>query len=1076
MTGQLEQLHHVLTDQYLEQLAGPVLLQKGRRFFHEGRVMSFSRSLDGYSCKVADEKLYAVEISVFENSVESSCSCGVEPVCVHRIAALFTLQRELPPPAAVRPLPGVIPFFQETFHFVPPSGALKPELEVLLDVKKIRDRQPQYNLTLRLGGKEGVLFNEIHAFLKSWYDRVRFMISEDVIYDPKRWLFSHQHQQMLYYLYHRSEHDSAAGDSRFLILPADTLSPLLEVLSGTRVLLRSGNSDDYRELEVDSSIMQLGYRAQDLDDGGMQIVLEFAYDGQLFAPDKVTVLPVFPVWAVVGNKLVRMSAADAAGLGEALRSYSRVPGSLTVSKEETTFVLQELLPYLERHAPVKLEGRLKKAVKPAKKPPQPVLRIDLAGIAIMVELLFRYGNKRIRWDDKEQLVRTGNYSWIQRLPDVEQQTLDLLTGCGFHTDNDGLYLLENEEAVFRFIYQTLPRFQQEWDILYSKEFRKVAKRLSGPKIGVRFSKKYDFLEVRMFPQDRGITIDPRMVLESAQQGKSYVRLQDGQFLPLNEEQQELLKKLADKIDFIPETRGGQTVLTAEGKFVPVAAETLTELEVQDVETDDTVFERNNDLKSWKKKMPVPSGLQATLRSYQEEGFSWLANIYDNRLGGILADDMGLGKTIQTITMVLHAISCGETRPFLIVCPSSLVFNWVNEAEKFAPELSTLYVNGSPAERIDEYQRIFMYHVVVISYSLLQRDQEELEKIEFAAVFLDEAQHIKNPGSGRTISAKAVKADCRFALTGTPIENSLGELWSLFDFVLPGYLFGYKRFKEEYEKPIMELHQEAALEALKSRIGPYMLRRTKSEVLKQLPPKTEQVCLCPMYEEQRQAYLSVLSFFDSSLLPLLERDGIQSHQIELLAALTRLRQICCHPGLALDSYQEAVSGKMETLFEILNQAIDGGHRTLIFSQFTGMLDVIGERMQQEQISYVRLDGGSSMKHREAAVNRFNEDFSVNAFLISLKAGGTGLNLTTADTVIHVDPWWNPAAEDQASARAYRMGQKNPVNVYKLIAEKSVEEKILALQGDKKRLFEAVVEDQKVDFKKLSLDQIRDLFRA
>lgn len=1076
MTGQMAQLQDLLTEEYLQGMGDSALLQQGRRFFHEGRVMSFSRNLDGVSCKVADDRLYAVEITITGEGIVTGCSCGADETCVHRIAALFTLQKELPPAAAARPLPGVVSFFQETFHFVPPSGALKPDLEILFDLKKLRERTPEYSVTLRLGGSEPLYFNEMARFLKCWYDRVRFMLSEDVIYDPNRWLFSHQHQQMFYFLYHQSERQPDRIDSRTMVLPGDSLPPLLEVLHGSSVLLRTGNSDMYRSLQVDASMMQLGYRAEETEDGGLDLNLEFEYDGRMFPPDAVTVLPVFPVWAVVEQKLVRMNAADAAGLGESLRSFSCVPGKLTVPREEVTFVMQELVPYLERHAPVKLEGRLKKAVKPAKTPPQPVLRIDLAGVAIMVELLFRYGNKRIRWDEKKQLVRTGDYSWLQRLPDEEQKTIDLLTGCGFHTDNDNLFILENEEAVFRFIYQILPEYQQQWDVLYSKEFRKVAKRLSGPKIGVRFSKKYDFLELRMFPQDRGIVIDPRMVLESAQKGKSYVRLQDGQFLPLNEEQQELLKRLADKIDFIPETRGGQTVLTADGKYVPVAVETLEGLESEDVETDETVFERNNDLTSWKKKMPVPSGLNATLRSYQEEGFSWLANIYNNRLGGILADDMGLGKTIQTITMILHAISKGETRPFLIVCPSSLVFNWVNESEKFAPELSTLYVNGSPVERAEEYRRIFMYHVVVISYALLQRDQEELEKIEFAAVFLDEAQHIKNPGSGRTISAKAVKADCRFALTGTPIENSLGELWSLFDFVLPGYLFGYKRFKEEYEKPIMELHQEGALDTLKSRIGPYMLRRTKADVLKQLPPKTEQVCLCPMYDEQRQAYLSVLSFFDSSLMPLLERDGVQRHQIELLAALTRLRQICCHPGLALDSYQDAPSGKMETLFEILNQAIDGGHRTLIFSQFTGMLDVISSRMKIEGVSFVRLDGGSSMKHREAAVTCFNEDASINAFLISLKAGGTGLNLTTADTVIHVDPWWNPAAEDQASARAYRMGQKNPVNVYKLIAEKSVEEKILALQGDKKRLFNAVVEDQKVDFKKLSLEQIRDLFRA
>jgi len=409
--------------------------------------------------------------------------------------------------------------------------------------------------------------------------------------------------------------------------------------------------------------------------------------------------------------------------------------------------------------------------------------------------------------------------------------------------------------------------------------------------------------------------------------------------------------------------------------------------------------------------------------------------------------MGLGKTLQVLAFLLAKKQEGETRPSLIVCPASLVLNWAEECAKFTPSLRILPVDGTAARRAALAEHFPEYDLVVTGYDLLRRDAELYGKHEFYACILDEAQAVKNQTTQKYKAVCRVRAQVRFALTGTPIENRLSELWSIFSFLMPGYLYGYRAFRERFERPIVQDGSEDAARRLNQLTSPFILRRMKTDVLKELPPKTENVRHVALGEEQRRLYLA-------SVLDAKDRlRGIRpDDRVQVFAVLTRLRQICCDPRLAVEGWA-GESAKLEACMELVSSAVDGGHQILLFSQFTSMLSLIAERLDEAQISHFTLQGSTPKPVRAELVHRFNAG-EASVFLISLKAGGTGLNLTGADIVIHYDPWWNLAAQNQATDRAYRIGQKNMVQVYKLIAQDTIEEKILELQGAKQSLADTV----------------------
>ena len=415
------------------------------------------------------------------------------------------------------------------------------------------------------------------------------------------------------------------------------------------------------------------------------------------------------------------------------------------------------------------------------------------------------------------------------------------------------------------------------------------------------------------------------------------------------------------------------------------------------------------------------------------------------------------------------------RASLVVSPSSLTLNWQNEANKFASDLKTLVIRGTLTERKKQIKEIENYDLVITSYDLLKRDIEyyEEKKYTFRYIVADEAQYLKNSHTQNAKTIKQIKADTRYALTGTPIENSLSELWSIFDFIMPGYLFNYKKFKSLYEVPIVKDQNENAMKKLKMLIEPFVLRRNKKEVLTELPDKTVTILNNEMEEEQRKIYLTYLAQAKQEIAEQIEINGYEKSHIQILAALTRLRQICCHPGLFISNYQEG-SGKLEQCMEILEEAVNGGHKILLFSGYTSMFEIIEKELKEKNIKYFKLTGATKVDERIELVDEFNRNPEIKVFLISLKAGGTGLNLTGADMVIHYDPWWNISTENQATDRAYRIGQKNNVQVYKLITKNSIEEKIYELQEKKSKLADNMLDTKTTFINKFSKDEIMNLF--
>ncbi|EFB41123.1 MULTISPECIES: DEAD/DEAH box helicase [Parachlamydia] len=471
---------------------------------------------------------------------------------------------------------------------------------------------------------------------------------------------------------------------------------------------------------------------------------------------------------------------------------------------------------------------------------------------------------------------------------------------------------------------------------------------------------------------------------------------------------------------------------------------------------------------------VPEVINAKLREYQVEGVNWLERLRHMHLNGILADDMGLGKTLQAIIAVTQNKIDYPDSISIVVCPTSLVYNWQEEFSKFNPQLKTLPVDGSPAQRKKLIKNMKNFDIIITSYTLLQKDIEHYQSLKFRYCILDEAQHIKNRGTRNAKSVKMLQAAHRLVLTGTPIENSLEELWSLFDFLMPGLLSTFDRFVERYIRN-PHTNQGKNLEILRRKVSPFILRRMKQDVLSELPPLSQIVYHCHLSETQQQLYRSYAQSAREELSQLVSKEGFDKVQIHVLATLTRLKQICCHPAIfAKEKPEGGDSSKYDMLMELIPTLIEGKHKTVIFSQYTRMLNIIRDDLSSQGIPFEYLDGSS--KNRLNIVKKFNEDENIPIFLVSLKAGGTGLNLIGADTVIHYDMWWNPAVENQATDRVHRLGQKKSVLSYKLITLGTIEEKILQLQQQKEGHVKKVVSCDEEAIAKLTWEEVLELLQV
>ena len=658
---------------------------------------------------------------------------------------------------------------------------------------------------------------------------------------------------------------------------------------------------------------------------------------------------------------------------------------------------------------------------------------------------------------------------------AESAALERLLRNGFsRPDAQGRMQLAGQNGVLNFFAREFSRLQREWTVTLDEQLEnRTLKNIERvePQFQITSSGVQWFDLGVVFASSGGESFAATDIQRLLLSGQSHTRLKNGKMAVIDmgavEELQEVL------LDCAPQQHAsGYRINNAQAGFLEATLREHRDWKVQAP----SAWRERAAKQSGETKLECPplGDLEDVLRPYQKHGVAWLRFLRENGFGGILADEMGLGKTLQTLTHLWQTRNeerGTRNEPHLIVCPTSLVFNWVAEAKKFTPELKVLAVHGP--DRNAKFEQIAEHDLVITSYALIRRDADRYRGLEFDTVVLDEAQHIKNRQTQNAHAVKAVRAHHRLVLTGTPLENSVLDLWSIFDFLMPAYLGTAKDFRERYELPITKERNAEAQSRLARRLRPFMLRRLKKEVAADLPEKIEQVSFCELTSDQRQVYQQVIEATRKEVLEAVGEQGQARSRMVALNALLRLRQACCDLRLLkLENVDPAqASGKLDLFGELLEEAIDGGHRVLVFSQFVSMLTLLKERLTADKIEFCYLDGSTT--DRAAVVERFQRNSNIPVFLISLKAGGVGLNLTGADTVIHFDPWWNPAVEDQATDRAHRIGQSRVVTSYKLIARDTVEEKILTLQNRKREIIQATLGGEEEFTSALSWDEIQEL---
>lgn len=720
------------------------------------------------------------------------------------------------------------------------------------------------------------------------------------------------------------------------------------------------------------------------------------------------------------------------------------------------------------------------------KNPKPILELEYqesetahfantSNIEIFAELEFEYPSPK----DSDNVVFLPNR-------EKEQELKDELLNLGFYyTPDKKKFIIDGDSALDLLADKT--GFSSGWKVNGLTAVRKRIK-FANLKLNVTLDSssddkenkgKIDWFDCNISLMQNATTVPISTLFKNQQNqfGDKWVKLSSGAYAEVPGGGLKQLRAMLGVLDSNYRLSNKIKTKLNAAEAISISKAQSREIEVQ---SDAKVRSLSKKVSSFENIKPVESSknFKGKLRPYQIDGLSWLSFLHLYEFSGILADEMGLGKTVQTLAL-LQLLKDSRSKkysyvgPALIVAPTSVITNWMLEAERFSPKLKVLLLHGP--QRKTKFKDIKDQDLVITSYALLRIDRYELEKHHFSYVILDEAQNIKNPQAATTRAAKAIKSNFRLALSGTPTENRPVELWSIFDFLMPGYLGSYDFFRSHIEKPILESGPGVAVaKFLNSKTKPFILRRLKKDVEKDMPPKTESVLRVPMTDSQKSIYAQILEEVRPKVFEAVKARGISGASVSILAALLRLRQVCNHPNSieAFKGLSGYDSGKLIALKELVVEALEAGRKILLFSQFREMLSIIKEWLNEKEVNYLYLDGQTS--NRQELVNKFNEDESIQLFLMSLKAGGTGINLTAADTVIIYDPWWNPAVESQAVDRAHRIGQKKAVSVYRLVTEDSIEQKIMELKSKKSQIVDALIDENGLSTLKLTKDDLESFF--
>jgi superfamily II DNA or RNA helicase len=662
--------------------------------------------------------------------------------------------------------------------------------------------------------------------------------------------------------------------------------------------------------------------------------------------------------------------------------------------------------------------------------------------------------------------------------EAEKRAVQKLASVGFEgRAGDTLRNIVGPAEVLNFLGSGVPKIRRMgWKVELEGRVKPFAEgtQYVRPVVRVFEGGVDDYFDVSYEYEVEGGSISEREIQQALAKGESFIE-RDGRTILLDTDAIERAKEVFEDCAVGEGSRPGTFRMSSI--YSSYVEASLSELEGIQIEATPSWLEKaqQQNQQISVEHVELSPKLNATLRSYQQEGVNWLRFLENRAFCGILADEMGLGKTLQTLAWLQLGRTDPEAKgqPALIICPTSLVENWVEEAARFTPDLKTLVLHG--AQRHRQWKKVPTSDLVITSYALMRRDIERHLKYTYSVAILDEAQHIKNRATQNAVAAKMIQAHHRLVLSGTPIENGVSDLWSIMDFLMPGYLGDHKDFREFYELPILNggANGEYVQSKLRKKLHPFLLRRLKKQVASDLPPKIERIAPCKLTQDQHKVYMQLLQESKQRIENMVSEQGFNKSRMEILKTLLRLRQTCCHIDLL---HMEGVvskspSAKMELFFELLSEALTSKHRVLVFSQFTSMLAILRKEMEERGLKYCYLDG--STKDRQDVVKQFNRDHSIPVFLMSLKAGGTGLNLTGADMVIHFDPWWNPAVEDQATDRAHRIGQKRTVYSVKLISKGTVEEKVVAMQARKKGIIDSTLTTDEQVMQKLTWEDVQEL---
>lgn len=734
---------------------------------------------------------------------------------------------------------------------------------------------------------------------------------------------------------------------------------------------------------------------------------------------------------------------------EFLDTYNLEPNTdLQFGPESMITFGRHVLPQLSKTGSVQINGE-KKLNRFLPEEAKFVIRLDYKNEEITSWPIVNYGGKEL------SLLKPHNYPG--REEEKEQHVLDAITSLSFDKAADHYFLsLGDSDKVDEFFDHGIDELNKVAKVEASASFKKLisnVKTTFKASLGVQLKDNVLSLSVsgeKLKPEDI------QAILSAYQEKKHYFVLKNGEVRKINspslDELNETMKALG--ISLKQFVKGKMAVPAYRAFYLDKQLGDRKHLKYSTNSAFKTVI---NDLeKNNLKKVTVPKELEGVLRPYQVEGYKWLSTLINYNFGALLADEMGLGKTLQVISVLLARKDI-KPKTSLVVAPASVIYNWQHEIKKFAPELSAVVLGGTKAERRKQLNEIEKYDVAITSYDSLKRDLELYQDLQFDLEVIDEAQNIKNARSAAAKAVKIIDAKHRIALTGTPIENNLSELWSIFDYLLPGFLDKYDHFRKTYENPIVNEGKTKVSQKLSSLVAPFVLRRLKKDVLDNLPQKSEDVVYATFTGKQKELYQAQVQKIVQRLN--IDDEDFQKQRFQVLAELTKLRELCCDPHLLYQNYR-GKSAKLEKTLELIQESLADGHKILLFSQFTSMLEIIANKLAKLRIPVFEITGSTPKEKRQDMINQFNKLSKPAVFLISLKAGGTGINLTSADVVIHYDPWWNVAAEKQATDRAHRIGQKHKVQIYKVVAKDTIEEQIIELQNRKEKLAEEVLNGDKL----------------